>query len=73
MEYVYLAIAILAILIITNTALKKIDELERNIKLKDGIIREKTQHEKLQQEIIDQLVKDKRELRKKIEEYENEY
>lgn len=73
MEYVYLAIAILAILIITNTALKKIDELERNINLKDGILREKTQHEKLQQEIIDQLVKDKRELRKKIEEYENEY
>ena len=63
MEYVYLVVSIIAILIITNSAQKKINELQRIIKLKEGIIKEKSKHEKCQQEVIDELVKENRQLR----------
>lgn len=69
MEYVYLVVSIFAITIIAYTSIKEIRRQNKSIWLKEKTIQEKAKHEKYLQEVIDQLVKDKRNLKKKIEEY----
>lgn len=69
MQYVYLIVSIFAIDIIAYTAIKEIRRQDKSIRLKEGIIKEKAEHEKYLQEVIDVLVKENRELKKRIREY----
>lgn len=63
MEYVCLVISILAIISISYTSIKEIKRLEKSIWIKEGIVQEKSKHEKYLQEVIDVLIKENRQLK----------
>ena len=63
MEYVYLVVSIFAITIIAYTSIKEIRRQDKSIWLKEKTIQEKAKHEKYLQEVIDELVKENRQLK----------
>ena len=63
MEYVYLVVSIFAITIIAYTSIKEIRRQDKSIWLKEKTIQEKAKHEEYLQEVIDELVKENRQLK----------